>query len=204
MLKRFAAVTALSTLVALPAAAETPKDTFVMAWNLDALITMDPAQIAEVNGAEIMENVCDSLVAYDYADVSKIVPKLAESWSMTEDGLAISFKIKPGLKHHSGNPATAGDAAWSMQRVLALNFGNAATLSEWGLSKEKAAEQITAPDDHTLVIKLHKAYPPQLILAAMFVGRSASILDRQEIENHVVNGDWANASLKTTAAGVAP
>jgi peptide/nickel transport system substrate-binding protein len=209
MLKRtaLAAAIAAATLpapLASPASAATPKDTFVMAWNLDALITMDPAQIGEVNGAEIFDNACDSLMEYDYADVSKVVPKLAESWSVSEDGLALTFKIKPGLKHHSGNPVTAGDAAWSMQRVLALNFGNAAALIEWGLSKEKAAEQITAPDDRTLVVKLDKPYPPQLILAAAFVGRSASILDRKEMEKHVVNNDWGNGWAKTNIACVGP
>ena len=60
------------------AQAATPRDALVMAWNLDALITFDPAQIAEVNGNDIIRNVCDPLVDYDLADVSKIVPNNAE------------------------------------------------------------------------------------------------------------------------------
>ncbi|MBI1777016.1 MAG: ABC transporter substrate-binding protein [Proteobacteria bacterium] len=204
MLKRIAATATIAALTALPAMAETPKDTFVMAWNLDALITMDPAQIGEVNGNEIMTNVCDRLVAFDFDDVSKIVPRLAESWSMSEDGLSLTFKIRKGLKHPTGNPVTAGDAAWSMQRVLALNFGDAATLREWGFTKELSAQQFTAPDDNTLLVKLDKPYPPQLILSSLFVTRSAFILDRQEIEKHVVNNDLGNAWLKTNSACVGP
>src|SRR5262249_36082874 len=52
-------------LLAGAAQAATPKDALVMAWNLDALITFDPAQIAEVNGNDIVRNVCDPLVGYD-------------------------------------------------------------------------------------------------------------------------------------------
>ncbi len=48
-----------------PALAATPKDALVMAWNLDAIITLDPAQIAEVNGNDIMGNVCDTMVTLD-------------------------------------------------------------------------------------------------------------------------------------------
>ena len=44
------------------AQAATPRDALVMAWNLDALITFDPAQIGEVNGNDIIRNVCDPLV----------------------------------------------------------------------------------------------------------------------------------------------
>jgi len=53
------------------AQAATPRDALVMAWNLDALITFDPAQIAEVNGNDIIRNVCEPLVNYDLTDVSK-------------------------------------------------------------------------------------------------------------------------------------
>ena len=51
-----------------PAAAATPKDALVMAWNLDALITLDPAQIGEVNGNDIMINVCNRLVQPNIQD----------------------------------------------------------------------------------------------------------------------------------------
>src|SRR6185369_13249477 len=59
---------AIGLLLAAHAQAATPKDTLVMAWNLDALITFDPAQIAEVNGNDIIRNVCDPLVQYDPKD----------------------------------------------------------------------------------------------------------------------------------------
>ena len=61
------------------AQAATPKDALVMAWNLDAIVTLDPAQIAEINGNDIMSNVCDTLVTLDYRNPSEFRPKTAES-----------------------------------------------------------------------------------------------------------------------------
>ncbi len=54
------------------AQAATPRDALVMAWNLDALITFDPAQIAEVNGNDIIRNVCEPLVNYDLKKPEKV------------------------------------------------------------------------------------------------------------------------------------
>lgn len=142
------------------AQATTPKDALVMAWNLDALITFDPAQIAEVNGNDIARNVCDPMVGYDPNDTAKITPRTVESWSVSPDGLTITFKLRPDLKFPSGKPATARDLAWSLHRVLALGFGNSANLTQWGFTKDKMDEQIKATDDHTLVVTMDRPYRP--------------------------------------------
>src|SRR4051795_3477549 len=91
-------ILALLSLGASGAFAATPKDALVMAWNLDALITFDPAQIAEVNGNDIIRNVCDPLVQYDQKDPTKLLPATAASWSTSEDGLTLTFKLRPDLK----------------------------------------------------------------------------------------------------------
>src|SRR5579864_8469045 len=107
--------------------AATPRDALVMAWNLDALITFDPAQIGEVNGGDIIiGNVCSTLVRYDPKDATKILPGMAESWSTSPDGLTLTFKLRSDLKFPDGTPATAEDAAWSMQRVVQLGYFSSA------------------------------------------------------------------------------
>jgi hypothetical protein len=44
--------------------AEVPKDTLVQAWQIDDLITLDPAEVFEFSGAEYAANVYDRLVTY--------------------------------------------------------------------------------------------------------------------------------------------
>jgi peptide/nickel transport system substrate-binding protein len=189
--------------------AATPRDALVMAWNLDALITFDPAQIGEVNGNDIIVgNVCTPLVSYDPNDISHIVPAAAESWSTSPDGLTLTFKLRPDLKFPDGHPATAEDAVWSMQRVLQLGYFNSATFTQWGFSKEQITNQIRATDDHTVVVTMNKPYPPNLILSAIFASNAAVILDKQAGTKNarIVDGqsDYGNAFFKTAPICVGP
>lgn len=194
----------LCAMAALPALAQTPKDTLVVAWNLDPVSTLDPAQIGEVVTDRIISNACQWLVLSDMDEPSKLVPGIAESWSVSPDGRTLTFKLKPGLKFPSGNPVTADDAAWSLARVIYVNYFVASNLTEWGYTKENVASLIKALDERTLEVTLPQPYPSQLILAAIFAGRAASVLDRKEIEKHVVNNDYGNGWLKTNTACAGP
>ena len=105
-----AAIAALA-IVAAPATAATPKDTLVVAWAMDDVITMDPAESFEISAGEIMGNAYDRLIRFDVADPSKLVPDIAKSWTVSPDGKTYTFTLKEGLKFASGNPLTAEDAA---------------------------------------------------------------------------------------------
>jgi len=192
---------ALAAALLLPAAgqAATPRDALVMAWNLDALITLDPAQIGEVNGNDIiLGNVCTPLVNYDPKDISRVIPAAAESWSTSPDGLTLNFKLRGDLKFPDGRAATAADAAWSMQRAVLLGYGNSANLTQWGFTKENVQERIRADGDRTVVVTMDQPYPANLILSAAFAGNIAVILDRAAAEKgaKTVDGksDMGNAA----------
>jgi len=197
-----------ATLTAASAHAATPKDAMVMAWNLDALITLDPAQIGEVNGNDIMINVCNRLVQPNIKDVAKIEPQLAESWSTSADGMTLTFKMRKDLKFPSGKAATAHDAAWSLKRAIHLNFGNAANLKEWGFSAEKADQQFVATDDHTLVVKLDKPYPVGLLMSSAFSSNVSSVLNKETGEKNAKTtdgkSDYGNGWFKTQSDCVGP
>jgi peptide/nickel transport system substrate-binding protein len=200
------AASALLASLALPAAvqAATPGNALVMAWNIDAISTFDPAQIGEVVTSELLQNICDSLANFDPKDEKKVVPALAESWQVSEDGQQITFRLRDNLVFPSGNKATAQDLAWSMQRVVKLGFGNAASLTEYGFTKENVEQMITAPDDRTLVMKLDKPYPTGLILQAIAANRVATILDRKTVMANEANGDLGNKYLATRTECVGP
>src|SRR4051794_5413464 len=114
---------AVAICFAIPAAtARTPADAFVVAANMSQMITLDPAAINESFAAGLMRNVCDSLIRPDNGDPTKLVPGIAESWTISPDSSAYTFRIRAGLKFPSGNPVTAEDVAWSMKRNLQLNL----------------------------------------------------------------------------------
>jgi peptide/nickel transport system substrate-binding protein len=45
-----------------------------------------------------------------------LAPSLAESWSVSADGLIYEFVLRPGVKFHNGDPLTAEDVKFSFER----------------------------------------------------------------------------------------
>ncbi|MGQ9368737.1 ABC transporter substrate-binding protein [Azospirillum sp. ST 5-10] len=200
-----AAVVALAAIVGggAPLRAETPKTMAVIAWQLDELITLDPAEAYEFSGAELDANLYDRLVYYDVADTDEIKGGIAESWSVSEDGRTFTFKIRDGVTFHSGNPVTAEDAAWSLRRVVTLNKGPAFILGEFGLTPENVADRVRAPDARTLVFETDRTYAPSFVLNCLGSWVS-SVIDRKTVLRHEKDGDLGNAWLKTNEAGSGP
>ena len=135
------------------AQAATPKDTVVMAKQIDDIISFDPAESFEFSGSEAIGNIYERLIGYDLKNVSQLKGELAESWSVADDGKTYTFKMRKGPRFHSGNPVTAKDAAWSLQRAVALNKSPGFILTQFGFTKDNMAARIRAVDDQTLVIE---------------------------------------------------
>jgi peptide/nickel transport system substrate-binding protein len=53
-----------------PAMADTPKDTLVIAKQIDDIITLDPAEVFEFSGGEVIANVYDRIFTYEAEDTA--------------------------------------------------------------------------------------------------------------------------------------
>ncbi len=179
--------------------AETPADTLVIADKIDDIVSIDPAESFEFSGNDMLNNVYDTLVELDPADLGPLVPGLAESWSVSDDGKTYSFKMRDGVKFHSGNPVTAEDAAWSLQRAVKLNKTPAFILTQFGFTPENVDELITADGD-TLTITVDKPYAPSFFYSAL-TAVVASIVDKQVVAEHEQDGDFGYEWLKSNTAG---
>ena len=129
----FAAITSF-----VPAAyAETPKDTLIQAWAIDDVISLDPAEVFEFTASEVLGNSYQPLVGYDVNDVSKIFGVIADSWTISDDGMTFTFNIKSDLKFASGNPITAADAVYSLVRAVKLNKSPAFIITQFGFNPDR-------------------------------------------------------------------
>jgi peptide/nickel transport system substrate-binding protein len=203
---------ALSLLmVAAPAAfAETPKDTLVEGFAIDDIITMDPGEAFELSTAEVTSNTYSLLVRLDMNDTSKIKGDLADSWTVSDDGLTYTFKLKPGLKFASGNPITAEDVAWSFERAVKLDKSPAFILTQFGLTGDNVTEKAKAVDPTTFTFTVDKAYAPSFVLNCL-TATVASVVDKKLVLDHVkpvtvdadhkYDNDFGNEWLKTNYAG---
>lgn len=185
------------------AQAATPKDTLVQALAFDDIITMDPAESFEISAGEIMGNTYDRLVRLNVANPSELVGDIAKSWKVGEDGKTYSFELKPGLKFASGNPLTAEDVAWSLQRAILLNKTPAFILAQLGWNKDNVAQRVRATGPLSLVLETEKSFAPTLVLNCL-TANVASVLDKKLLLSKEANGDMGYAWLKTNYAGSGP
>jgi peptide/nickel transport system substrate-binding protein len=193
----------IAAMIAGQAPAETPKDTIVMAKQIDDIISLDPAEVFEFSGGEVMGNVYDKLLDFNVKKVSELRGRLAESWSVADDGRTYTFKMKSGLKFASGNPISAEDAAWSLQRAVILNKTPGFILTQFGFTKDNVKDRIKATDPQTLVLVTEKQVAPSFLYYCLTANVS-SIVDRKTVEPQAKGDDIGNEWLKTRSAGSGP
>ena len=185
------------------AQAATPTDGLVIADAIDDMISLDPAEVFEFSAAEAQAQIYDRLVTYPVDNVSNLQGLVAESWSVSDDGLTFTFKIRDGITFHSGNPLTAKDVEYSFRRVVALNLTPGFILTQFGFTAENLAETIKAADDRTVVLKVDKPYAPTFLLYCLTAG-VGSIVDSKPAMEHEQAGDFGHEWLKTHSAGSGP
>ncbi|MFS8045085.1 ABC transporter substrate-binding protein [Rhizobium sp. BR 314] len=193
--------------------AATPKDTLVEGFAFDDILSMDPAEAYELSAAEITGNTYSLLVRLDINDTSKIKADIAESWSVSDDHLTYTFKLKPGLKFASGNPITADDVAWSFERVVKLDKSPAFILTQFGINGGNVTEKAKATDPNTFTFTVDKPYAPSFVLNCL-TATVAEVVDKKLVLQHVkpvtpsadykYDNDFGNAWLKTGFAGSGP
>jgi peptide/nickel transport system substrate-binding protein len=185
------------------AQAATPKDTVVIAEQLDGLLTFDPGESYEIAGQELGTNIYDRLLRYEAEDPTKLVGGVAESWTVSPDAKTFVFKLRPNLKFSNGDPVTADDMAWSLQRVVLMDKTPAFLFTQLGWSKDNVKDLVQATDPNTITFKITADLAPSLVLNLMST-LAASVVDKKVALSHEQNGDLGNGWLKTHSAASGP
>ncbi len=186
----------------LPAMTATPADQLIIGEALE-IRSIDPHESNQAESTELIANTYDRLLDLPADDPKTLVPALAESWEVSEDGKVITFTLRRDAVFHSGNPVTAADAAWSLQRLVKLELAPSNELRQWGFTKDNVDALITAPDDRTLVVTLPEVWNPQLVLYSM-ASFATSIVDSKLLTENQTDGDMGRAYLASADAGSGP
>ncbi|MBT8152689.1 ABC transporter substrate-binding protein [Epibacterium ulvae] len=182
------------------AIAATPDNVLVVAMRIDDITTLDPAESFEFAGGDVSRNVYMKLVNFDPTDLDAgYKPEIAESWTVSDDGTTITFKIKEGLSFHSGNPVTAEDVEFSLQRAVLLNKTPSFILTQFGFDADNVAETIKAEGD-TVTLTTDQPYATSFVLNCL-TATIGGIVDKKTALTHEVDGDMGNEWLKTNSAG---
>lgn len=185
-------LSALAFMASAPAAwAAAPSDTLVIGKSADPQ-TLDPGISIDNNDWTAIYPCYQRLVQYKNEGgkaTSGVAGDLADSWTVSADGLTWDFKLKQGPSFADGSPVTAEAVKFSFERLFKLKQGPSEPFP--------ADMTITAVDAKTVRFQLKTPFAPFLYILA---NDGASIINPKIIE-HEKNGDLAQGWLSTHTAG---
>ena len=137
-------------------------------WGIGSEIQgLDPQIVTGVPENRVLSSMCEGLVSEDGKDGFE--PALAESWTISDDGLIWEFKIRQSAVWSDGTPITAETVRRSWQRILTPSLGSQYQNMLYFIDNAEAFYQgkvtdfndvgIEAVDDHTLRIHLRHPTP---------------------------------------------
>jgi ABC-type oligopeptide transport system substrate-binding subunit len=132
----------------------------------------DPGQQTYTYEAAVGRNVFEPLLT-PKSDLSDVQPAAAQSYDVSSDGLTYTFHLRTNAKWSDGQPVTGADFVYGWQRLLnpalaagyvdpffdqtvagAANYGSVDPTNTAAVDSFLQGLGLSAPDDHTFVVKL--------------------------------------------------
>ena len=159
-------------------------------WAVQLPKGLDPHVVYDVLMQYVLLNNYDGLYRY-IGNPPELAPWLAESHTVSEDGLTWTFKLHEGVKFHDGSDLNASDVVYSFTRLLSLGLGPSGAFKP-----VLQADNVTMIDDHTVQFVLDRPYAP--FLAAIPL---VAIVNEDLVKSHEKDGDWGSEWLASNTAG---
>lgn len=186
-------------------------DRLVIGANIDDIITFDPGIHYEVSSQQIMGAIYEGLVGQNPPDLTTFVPVLAKevpttaNGGISADGKTYTFKLRDGVKFHSGNPMTADDVVFSFKR-LAYMKKNPSFLTDPFTSGDNVG--VEAVDPMTVRFTLTG---PNVAFLAYLATTNTVVIDSKTVKAKggldtpaAKDGDKAKEYLDNNSAGTGP
>ena len=128
--------------------------------------SLDHHKTSTVAEANLLIDLYEGLVVHD--PKAQVIPGVAESWQVSDDGLTYTFKLRPDAKWSNGDPVKASDFVFAYQRLqdpaTAAGYANihwpiknAEAINKGEMPKDQLG--VRAVDDRTLEITLENPTP---------------------------------------------
>jgi peptide/nickel transport system substrate-binding protein len=185
-----------------PAAAQSAarRGTLVIGLDISDPTSLDPARVYQYSNPLPTHAAYESLVTFAPGDYITVRPQLATEWAYLPDGKTIRFKLRQGVKFASGNPMTATDMQFGLQRVINIKDQPAQYVGH--ISK------VSVVDPATIDIELSDPSQPILptLAAPEFVAQDKALVtqnggtDAADAKDTDKATDWLN----NNSAGTGP
>ncbi|HPE69507.1 MAG TPA: glutathione ABC transporter substrate-binding protein [Thermotogota bacterium] len=147
-MKKFLVVAFFVSLFAVFGFAENYGGDFVYAMGADA-VTLLPANMSDNPSEAVCRHIFDGLV--EFAEDMEIVPALAKSWEISEDGTVYTFHLQQGVKFHDGAAFNAQAVKTYFDWIVASNVKRTSLY-------EPYIKQINVVDENTVEFVLHFSF----------------------------------------------
>lgn len=139
--------------------------------------TIDPANLGDGLVPQLLEAMFAGLIDFDYT--GKVVPDIAERWTVSEDGKSYRFVLREGVRFHDGEEVTAEDVKRSVERSLhptapnpyASYFASIAGFDAFNGGKAEHLDGVTVDGRYVVTFRLDKPDSAFLLLLAMHMLR---------------------------------
>ena len=162
--------------------------------------SMDPQNANEIETWRVTKNIYETLVEYD-GQTTEIVPKLAKSWKVSEDGKTWTFELQEGVKFHDGTDFNAEAVVYNFERMMDKEHpGHHGEFSVYrgmfnGFKGEGSSiEEVNAVDEYTVEFKLVE---PQANFLQNLAMHAFAIISPEAIEKY-------GAKINENAVGTGP
>ena len=143
--------------------------------------SLDPHEAVAAGTKEILFNIYEGLLKPD--ETGNLVPAVAKEYSVSDDGLTYSFILREGAKFHNGEPVTAEDVKYSIEKSAGMT-GEESLIPAFS---NIASVNVKSEDCVEIVLK-----EPDIDFPAYVANTNASIIPKD------------NADPKTKAIGTGP
>ncbi|MBI3954191.1 MAG: ABC transporter substrate-binding protein [Chloroflexi bacterium] len=123
----------------------------------------DPAQYRSSNAVQYMDHLYDSVVEpnLDY----RLVGGIGETWTISADGRAWTFKVRKGVKAHDGSEITSADLANAYLRYIKADYR-----THSGAQLRGVFDKVETPDPSTVIYRFKAPFPQTLVDLAKYPG----------------------------------
>ena len=139
--------------------------------------TLDAHNTTFITACGIHNNIYNGLLRIVSSDGKSVdfKPELAREWEIQGDRVHV-FRLHKGVTFHNGDPLTAADIKFNLERV---KDKNQAPIHAWKL---ELLESIETPDSHTVKLSFSKPYPFLRVAFTGSTGRAATILSPRAVK----------------------
>lgn len=144
--------------------------------------------LAQDADKDLAELIYSGLLKYD--EGGKLIPDLAESYSVSSDSLSYTFKIKNNAKWHDGQQITANDIVFTIKTIQNPDYGSPHRVNWQGIDVNKI-------DDYTINFTLKNKY-------AQFLNNMTMGILPQHIWSKVKPANFSLSEFNTKPIGSGP